>query len=223
MSDSKLPPTFIDYYTDMLCVWAWIAQPRLEELQRQWSHKVEVRHRYVDIFGDSHSKIASRWGQQNGLEKFSAHVTAAAAPFEDTPIHAAIWSQVRPCSSMPAHLLLKAIGIVYDDAMVQAMALRIRHAFFVDAVDIGQLTLLLQLAESQKLDVHALQVSLMDGRAMARLSADQQSARELGIKGSPTWVLNEGRQILYGNVGYRILNANIEELLKRPAAEASWC
>lgn len=223
MKDSTPPPAVIDYYTDMLCVWAWIAQPRLEELQRQWGHKVEVRHRYVDIFGDSYAKIVLRWGQQDGFEKFSAHVTASAAPFENTPIHTAIWKQVRPCSSIPAHLLLKAIGIVYDDATVQAMALRMRRAFFVDAVDIGQLTLLLELAETHQLDAHALQASLMDGRAMARLSADQQSARELGIKGSPTWVLNEGRQILYGNVGYRILNANIEELLKRPAAEASWC
>ena len=223
MSGSALPPTVIDYYTDMLCVWAWIAQPRLAELQRQWSYKVDVRHRYLDIFGDSHTKIALRWGQHDGFEKFSAHVTASAAPFEDTPIHAAIWKQVRPRSSMPAHLLLKAVGIVYGDAMVQTMALQVRHAFFVDAVDISQIALLLELAESQKLDTHALKVSLMDGRAMAGLSADQQSARELGIKGSPTWVLNEGRQVLYGNVGYRILNANIEELLKRPAAEASWC
>jgi predicted DsbA family dithiol-disulfide isomerase len=223
MPDSALPPTVIDYYTDMLCVWAWIAQPRLEELQRQWHHKVEVRHRYVDIFGDSHTKIALRWGQHDGFDKFSAHVIASAAPFKDTPIHAAIWKQVRPYSSMPAHLLLKTIGLVYGDAMVQAMSVRIRRAFFVDARDIGQLGLLLDLAEDLKLDSAELNNRLMDGRAMAALSADQQSARELGIKGSPTWVLNEGRQILYGNVGYRILNANIEELLKRPAAEASWC
>jgi hypothetical protein len=35
--------------------------------------------------------------------------------------------------------------------------------------------------------------------------------------------MNGGRQILYGNVGYRILNANVEELLKHPEQEASWC
>jgi predicted DsbA family dithiol-disulfide isomerase len=223
MPDSTPPPTVIDYYTDMLCIWAWIAQPRLEELQRQWSNKIEVRHRYVDIFGDCHTKILQRWGQQDGFEKFSAHVTASAAPFADTPTHADIWTRVRPRSSLPAHLLLKAIGSIYGDSRVQTMALRIRRAFFVDAQDISQLGLLLELAASEQLDTDALQGSLMDGRAMAALSSDQQSARELGIKGSPTWVLNEGRQILYGNVGYRILNANIEELLKRPAAEASWC
>ena len=58
---------------------------------------------------------------------------------------------------------------------------------------------------------------------MGALSDDQRRAAELGVRGSPTWVLNSGRQILYGNVGYRILNANIEELLKNPAVEASWC
>ena len=46
----------------------------------------------------------------------------------------------------------------------------------------------------------------------------------LGVKCSPSLVLNEGRQTLYGNVGYRIIEANIEGLLREPAAgAASWC
>jgi predicted DsbA family dithiol-disulfide isomerase len=223
MSDSTHPLAVIDYYTDMLCVWAWIAQPRLEELQWQWGNQVKVRHRYVDIFGDSHTKIVQRWGQHNGFEKFSAHVMDSAAPFNDTPIHPDIWKQVQPRSSLPAHLFLKATAVVSGDEVVQTMSRRIRQAFFVEGQDISQLALLLDLAEEQNIDTEALKNSLMDGRAMACLSSDQQSARELGVKGSPTWVLNEGRQTLYGNVGYRILNANIEELLKHPGAEASWC
>jgi predicted DsbA family dithiol-disulfide isomerase len=216
-------PAVIDYYTDALCVWAWIAQPRLEELQRQWGGQIAVRYRYVDIFGDSHNKISQRWGAQDGFEKFSAHIRHSAAPYPDTPVHADLWTLQRPRSSLPAHLMLKAIGIISGDEMVQVMALRIRHAFFVEAQDIGQLALLYELAKEQELDTDALRSCLMDGRAMAGLSNDQQSARELGIKGSPTWVLNEGRQILYGNVGFRILNANIEELLRYPGNEASWC
>jgi hypothetical protein len=35
--------------------------------------------------------------------------------------------------------------------------------------------------------------------------------------------MNEGRQKLYGNVGYRILDANVRELWERPQAQASWC
>jgi predicted DsbA family dithiol-disulfide isomerase len=215
--------TIIDYYTDILCVWAWIAQPRLEELQKQWGEQIKVRHRYVDVFGDAHTKIEQRWGKDDGFSKFNAHVAHSAAPFPDTPINPAIWTEARPRSSMPAHLLLQAVGIVGGDDAVKMMALQIRHAFFAQALDVGNLNFLLELANKHKLNCELLEAAIMDGSAMAKLSADLQSARDLGIKGSPTWVLNEGRQTLYGNVGYRILNANIEELLKRPQSEASWC
>ena len=223
MSDNTRPLTRIDYYSDVLCVWAWIAQPRLEEVQRQWGSKVEICHRYIDVFGDSHNKILRQWGSSNGFEKFSAHAAASAAPFDGVSIHPDIWLKTRPRSSMQAHLLLKAVALVAGDQAVEAMALRIRHAFFVQAQDIGDLALLLNLANEEKLDSTLLKNTLLDGRAMAALSADLRSAKELGVKGSPTWVLNEGRQILYGNVGYRILSANIEELFKHPVAEASWC
>jgi len=58
---------------------------------------------------------------------------------------------------------------------------------------------------------------------MSALMSDYEDAKELGLKGSPSLVMNNGRQVLYGNVGYRILNANIRELLERPVSEASWC
>ena len=46
---------------------------------------------------------------------------------------------------------------------------------------------------------------------------------EFNIDGSPTYILNEGRQKLYGNVGYRVIEANIQELLADPGERASWC
>jgi len=223
MANNTLSTKVIDYYTDILCVWAWIAQPRLAELQRQWGNQVQVRHRYVDIFGDCHNKILQRWGQQDGFEKFSLHVRDSAAPFGDTPVNPDVWKRIRPHSSMQAHLFLKAVTVVAGHKPAEAMAECIRRAFFVDGQDVGQLLLLLELAATQQLDTNLLEECLSDGRAMAALSTDQRNAHDLGIKGSPTWVLNEGRQILYGNVGYRILSANIEELLKHPRAEASWC
>ena len=84
-------------------------------------------------------------------------------------------------------------------------------------------SLLLALAAEAGQDRAALESALQDGSALARLSDDQRSASDLSVRGSPTWVINDGRQILYGNVGYRILHANIDELLKHPNAEASWC
>ena len=216
-------PILIDYYTDVLCVWAWIAQPRLEELNRQWAGKVTIRHCYLDIFGDSHSKISKQWGESDGFERFGAHVVKSAAPFENLEVNPDVWTKVRPRSSLQAHLFLMAVALVTDETLVESVALRVRQAFFSEARDINAYSTLIECAEAENIDEKSLKAALQDGRAMAALSNDQRNASALGMRGSPTWVLNEGRQLLYGNVGYRILNANIEELARRPKLEASWC
>ena len=214
----------IDYYTDVLCVWAWIAQPRLEELQRQWGDQLKIRHRYVDIFGDCHGKIPESWGASDGFERFSAHVAKSVSAFEEMSINKDIWSKTRPRSSLQAHLMLKAAELVAGREAQERLALRVRQAFFLEAQDIGNMDILLELASKcLESDQQKLNQSISDGRAIAALSDDLRSAGKLGVKGSPTWVMNDGRQILYGNVGYRILNANIEELINNPSGGASWC
>ena len=213
----------IDYFSDILCIWAWIAQPRLQELSKQWGSKVFVRHHFVDIFGNCQQKIPSSWGAQDGFERFAGHVQQSAEPFDEADVHPEIWRTTRPNSSAQAHLLLRAVGLVAGDEKVAAVALRIRRAFFCAAVDISDMEILLELADEEGVDRTAIAQCLRDGRAIAALSSDLRKANELGVRGSPTWILNDGRQILYGNVGYRVLNANIEELIKRPEQEASWC
>jgi len=36
-------------------------------------------------------------------------------------------------------------------------------------------------------------------------------------------LFNEGRQVLTGNVGYRVIEANVRELLRVPVDQSSWC
>ena len=216
-------PISIDYYTDVLCIWAWIAQPRLEELHKQWGNKIRVHHRYVDIFGDACAKIPTQWGEADGFEKFHAHVAHSAKPYEHTQVHPDIWTRVRPNSSMTAHLFLKAVDLVAGYAQVDTLSTAMRHQFFTQAADVGKLENLLDMSDNLGINNDDILTALHNGKAMAVLSADYRSAKDCGIKGSPSWVLNSGRQTLYGNVGFRILNSNIEELIKNPAQEASWC
>jgi predicted DsbA family dithiol-disulfide isomerase len=223
MNDSK-QPILIDYYTDVLCVWAWIAQPRLDELRKQHGDQVHLRHRYVDIFGDTQTKIPAAWGASDGFERFHAHVAESVRNFEETNIHPGIWSRTRPRSSMQAHLFLKAIGVAEGESALEEAAMRVRQAFFLEALDISDLSILLDLITTLTgSDTSAVQRSLNDGSAIAALSDDLRTSNSLGVKGSPTWAMNEGRQLLYGNVGYRILSANIEELINSSENDASWC
>ena len=216
-------PLIVDYYTDILCVWAWIAQRRIDELNAQLGDKIEIRRFYIDVFGDVAKNIDTGWRQRGGYDGFAEHVEQAASSFEDSPVNSRIWSEVRPATSANAHLALKAVELAYDKQRSVDAALMLRSSFFSDAQDIGSLEVILQLIGGCGLDRDLVSSSIGDGTAMAALMRDYQAAKENNIKGSPSYVLDGGRQILYGNVGYRVIRTNIEELLKHPQDEASWC
>lgn len=216
-------PISIDYYTDVLCVWAWIAQRRIDELNEKLVNKIEFKYYYVDIFGDVPTKMNTQWEQKGGYVGFAEHVQKSASIFEDAAINSKIWTEVRPATSGNAHLVLKAIENTYDKNKSIDMASKFRIAFFVDALDIGNLEILFGLVKANGLDQDKINRSIHDGSAMGMLMHDYQKSKQQSIKGSPSYVIDEGRQTLYGNVGYRVLLANIRELLKNPSDEASWC
>ncbi|KGJ91865.1 DsbA family protein [Colwellia psychrerythraea] len=216
-------PVVLDYYSDILCVWAWVAQRRIEELNDKLLGKIEVRYHYLDVFGDAGNKIPTQWAERGGYSGFAKHVNDSAEPYPDAMINPDIWHKVRPKTSANAHLVLKAIELRYSKEKSIEMALLIRQAFYIDGQDIGQLNLLFFLLEGAGIDKELIKKALNDGSAMAALMADYQQAKVLSLKGSPSYIIDNGRQVLYGNVGYRVLLANIEEHLKQPTEEASWC
>jgi len=213
----------IDYYSDVLCVWAWIAQRRLEELKEEWGGQIELRPHYINLFGDTNTRMHEKWGERGLFEGFGRHVLDAAAPYDNAPVNPDIWKNVRPLTSSNAHLVLKAVELAYSVDVSSGLALLIQKSFFVDLVDIGDLRKVLLLAEQSNLSVDRINELIGNGAAGAALMQDYHKAKDLNIKGSPTWIMNNGRQELFGNIGYRILSGNIKEVLARPQHEASWC
>ena len=99
-----------------------------------------------------------------------------------------------------------------------------REAFFVEGRNIGLIEVQQSVGDQAGAEANIVARYLADGLAAAAVMADYKAAGDFGISGSPTLVLNNGRQKLYGNVGYRIIEANILELLRDPKPDdASWC
>ncbi|KZY33962.1 MULTISPECIES: DsbA family protein [unclassified Oleiphilus] len=216
-------PLVIDYFSDVLCIWAWIAQRRIEEMKEEWGEQVLLRRHYINLFGDTKTRMAKQWGERGGYEGFGRHVQDAAAPYDNAPVNPEIWKTVRPKSSLNAHLVLKACELAYSPQRSADLMLLVQKSFFVDNLDVGLLDNVLLLAKQSGMDSDALKTLIDEGDAAALLMSDYQKAAELNIKGSPSWIMNNGRQELFGNVGYRILRANIKEVLSKPGYEASWC
>ena len=213
----------VDYYSDILCVWAWISERRIEELNTHFGENILIRPRYVNIFGDVDCRIREHWNDKGLYEGFAEHVIHSAAPYESATVNPKVWRSVRPATSANAHLVLKAIETVHDIELAINAANILRQSFFVDAIDIGSLDTILRLLEPAHVNVDEVNHAINNGVAIAALMGDYQSANDYEIKGSPCFLMNEGRQVLFGNVGYRVLQANIEELLCRHNNDASWC
>lgn len=230
-------PIRIDYFSDVLCVWAYAAQIRVDELKAHFGAKIELVPHFIPVFGDTRRKIAEGWAERGGAAAYGAHVRGICADFPHVEVHSEIWARSAPASSASAHLFLKAVeqlqsimppspalqARLQGKTLVEALAWAIRLAFFRDLRDIARRDTQLEIATQFGLPMAPLLEVLDSGVAMAELCADIELRDRYRVEGSPTYVLNEGRQKLYGNVGYKIIEANIEELLHRPAGQASWC
>ena len=218
----------LDYFTDTLCVWAYVAQIRLDELKQKFGDDLEVNEHFITLFGNTEKRIAQGWKDRGGFEGFNHHVLHVGKQFNHLSINPDVWKTVTPHSSANSHLFLKAVQLLVQESHVSNTAFtqliwNVREAFFLHAHDISKLSVLFSLAQSLGIDESKVREKLENGSAIAALCADNELREQFKLEGSPTYLLNNGRQKLYGNVGFRILEANIQELLERPEGIASWC
>ncbi len=218
----------IDHFSDVLCIWAYCAQVRVDEVRKAFGDAVAIRYRFVPVFGSTEHKIGAGWATRGGFPAYAKHVRSVAERFPHVQVHPDAWERVRPASSCAPHLFLKAVQLIEGASsaggLFERAAWAVRLAFFRDARDVATTAVQLEIAEAVGVPRSALEPLLADGRAMAAMFEDVEAQTAQKIEGSPTLVFNEGRQKLYGNVGYRVIEANIEELLRAPNPQAaSWC
>jgi len=226
-----MTPIPISHFSDVLCVWAYIAQIRVTELRANFPGEVELDYRYFSVFGDVKTKMAMQWVDRGGLSGYATHVQEVAAQFDHVQLHPDAWVKNTPTSSMPAHLVLCAARLLSaqaedsdgnPDGLLRLDA-AIRGAFFERNIDVSRIDNLLEIVRTANGSVDRIRPLLDSGEAHAALAQDLKDAADIGVRSSPTLTFNEGRQTLAGNVGYRVLEANIRELLNAPPDQLSWC
>ena len=224
----------IEYFTDVLCVWAYLAQIRMDELKAEFTDDVDIEYRFVPIFGAAKSGIDKNWKQQGGAAGYNSKLQSMAKDWPHISLSPDLWTSVAPESSTSPHLYLKAIQLLTSAERSENTAMEsatwenviwiFRKAFFSDARDIGNRHVQDDVALSLGFSLTGIHSLIDNGKAYAALESDRLAAEEYKVPGSPTLVLNEGRQLLYGNVGYRIIEANVRELQANPDhGEAAWC
>lgn len=139
-----------------------------------------------------------------------------------------IWVKDAPYSSLPCHLYLCSAQLAEAKEKVERgtfvdLAWQMRKSFFSEAKDISNNAIIREIIEDKGLPLSEFELNISNGKAYAALSEHIQRALDNNVRASPTLIFNEDRQRLTGNVGYRIIEANVRELLERPEMQQTWC
>jgi predicted DsbA family dithiol-disulfide isomerase len=228
----------ISYFSDVLCIWAYLAQIKVDEVRSKFGDRVEIEPCYVTVFGNTAEKIGVGWQDRGGFEGYARHVAQIAAEFPHVTLHPDVWKEDAPATSMGCHLMLKAVQLACDAGalpsirlersgerpLVEELAWRLRVAFFAELRDVSVQGVRNEVCEELEVPIAVIESEIASGAAFAALASDAELQKEHLVQGSPTWLLNQGRQKLYGNVGYRVIEANVVEALAQGGKDlTSWC
>ena len=224
----------LDYYTDVLCIWAYIGHRRVEELVSTFGNQLQINTHYCSVFSNALVKLEKNWAAYGGLRGYANHVQDVIQGFSHVEVGERVWHEVRPFSSAPAHLFLKSLEVIegrenasaqtyFEKPSVKA-AWELRKAFFVTEQDISEPKVHNKICETLSIDYQQITTPEIVASAAALLAQDMDLARAQEVKGSPTFIMDGGRQKLFGNVGFRVIEANVKELLNKGTVnDASWC
>jgi len=222
----------IDYYSDVLCIWSYATKIKIDEMKHQFSDQISINYRYTPLFVDMHAMLEKNWADKGGLQGYNKMMHKLNGMFPYVEVHPDIGLKNLPRSSASCHQFLKALDLMEqrseiksDDpqsSLLEQADWLLRLGYFRDAQDISVHSYMMSIAEQLKIPLAPLETILTNGEAMAALAACTTDDKQKMIEGCPTFVFNESRQKLYGNIGYHIIEANIRALLEKPENKPVW-
>lgn len=209
------------HFSDILCVWAYVGQSNLEKLENDFGLSVDVETRFCSVFPNSHGKIEKMWLDRGGFDGYADHVREVVDGFPNVELHVDAWTKTRPKSSASPHIFVKALELVQGETrknterhnLTSRAVHQLRTAFFTEGKDVSNWSTQKEICARLNVEFEDVRAKIETGEAIASLAADYELAQSMTVRGSPTYILNDGRQVLFGNVSYAILKANVSELL----------
>jgi predicted DsbA family dithiol-disulfide isomerase len=214
METRRIP---LGYWSDPFCIWAYVAEEKLDRVLDHHSGRVEVVHHVIPVFGSIPARFREGpWASAGGAGRAEASRRIAKEQ-RGVEISGQVWLEDPPSSSWAAGAAAKAVSAIEARGEAAPGAggryLRgLRDWFFERNVNTARRVHQLALAEALEIPRGPLEAALDDGTALALLWEDQAERERLRLQGSPTYVFDGGRALLYGNFDYAILDATIREL-----------
>ena len=207
-----------EYWSDPLCIWAFVSQGRLDRLLEAKRACLSPQYRVVVVFGSVPWRFRDGNWKKAGPQGRARTTREVAARFGFDEVDGSVWLTDPPASSWAAGAAIEAVRLAEhadetEAGNCAAYQVALRRTMFVDNRNVARRTVQLEVAEGMGLPRESIERRLDDGTALAQLAEDQRRKDEQNIHGSPTYVFDEGRAVLYGNFAEGILHSAVDELV----------
>lgn len=207
------------YWSDPLCIWAFVAQKKLETILEEHGMNLDVDYRIVPIFGSFPWRFREGPWSSSGVDGRVEGTRRVAAEHGYPEVTGEVWRLDTPASSWSPSLAIKAVTRLEREehlprGSTASYQWLLRKKFFVDNQNVCHRHMQLLVAEELGFERAALEEVMDCGLALADLWEDHHEKERLRLQGSPTFVFDGGRAMLYGNFSLGVLQATIGELLK---------
>lgn len=216
------------YWSDPMCIWAFVGQSKLDRVLEEWGDRIEVDYRIVPVFGSVSKRFEEGSWAEGGRAGRRETTCGIASEHGIEGVSGDVWVESEPHSSWACGTAAKAVFMMEEEGDAHPGAgadylLEMRDHFYRRNRNICRRDEQLAVAERVGVDADGLQRRLDDGSALAAVCEDDNERDELGVRGSPTYVFEGGRAVLYGNFPFSVLHAVVEELLEGLEMGGSAC
>lgn len=183
----------VDVYVDVLCPWSYIGKRRLEAALADMSEpgRVRLRWRSFELSPDeprtptltAAASMAEWWGEHGAARVEHIHALARAEGL-GIDLHRA-----RPVNTFDAHRLYQ-MGA--EHGLGDAVMERLLRGYLCEGLNVSDPQVLERLGGEAGLDAAQVRDMLAGSRYADRVRADERTARERGVTGVPTLVLDGG-------------------------------
>jgi predicted DsbA family dithiol-disulfide isomerase len=200
----------VEVYSDVVCPWCYVGKRRLERALQQMREtvKTHVAWRPFQLNPtmpkngmDRTVYLEAKFGNLNVFGEMEQRLLEAG---KTQQISFAFQKIMRTPNTLLAHRLIWYAGIQgHQDAVVE----RLFRGYFEEGLDIGSLTVLMELADQAGLKAEQF---LESEEGVAEVKAEESVGHKLGIRGVPYFVVDK----IYGISGAQPIEVLVSTLEK---------
>ncbi|MGY0695014.1 DsbA family oxidoreductase [Virgibacillus sp. FSP13] len=185
----------IEIWSDFVCPFCYMGKRRLENALEQFSHKDDVTIEYKSYELDPNAeKNPGKSIHELMAGKFGSTIEKAKSMNDNMASQAAElgltynFDTMQHTNTLDAHRVAK---YAERKGKGKEMTERLLKAYFTDSKHIGDPETLKELAGEIGLDTDAINTLLQSDDYLAKVRADEEEAKQIGVQGVPFFVFNE--------------------------------